>query len=525
MESPDPQQVQYAAASGRSDTIGAATAAAPTGSAVPQDAPPASPRRRFILNRRVAIIGGVIVLGLGLAGGALAVLGTINSPGQQLAAALAKLGTVESLQYEAQATIQIDQGGATDSKQSPDPEPADDTPRSIPRSTPRATPKPRTPLHTTLVPSAHAETAEPTDGNQLLDVVFSAKGGIDLKDHANPKTSQTFNLTAQEAKVPVLNYGLEVRTIGTEGFARLTEGSGFDLIDLSPIKNVWIKASSEEIDQQVSSQTGQEALDKLDENQIKELTEAAKQSKLVTVKKLSDEDIDGISARHYRYEIQKDKLKDFIPRANQIIYQKPLSQEEVDEISDSFNEFDFLPGEAWVGKQDKLPHKMTLGISPKDKSLFGDVLLSVSAKDFNQPVAVEAPEGAKTLEEVERLLNADNPNRSKPRDETTNLYMLSFQSSLNSYAKAGKPLPKTTKATRVTKDGELYRTLGPQPYLLSTGVPSVELETTAYYYASDGVRYGVCYDSPFIRGTRWQIGPAGDPRAVAGNATDCPLLK
>ena len=526
---PDPQQAQYAAASGQSETIGTVPPVTDTTGV-------ASARRRLIPNRRLVVAIGAILVGLGLAGGAVAALRNLNSPGRELAAALANLGNVQSLQYEAQATIQIKQDGGFDQTS----EPADDTPRATPRSTPRprATAKPRSPLQTTLVPTVQAETvdpsprpsADPSSGNQPIDVVLSAKGGIDITDQSTPKSAQTFSLTAQAAKVPVFNVGVEVRTIGTDGYAKLTEFSDFGFFDLSGLKNVWIKASEEQINQEVTTQTGREALDKLDERQVKELTAAAKESKVVKVKRLKNEDIDGVAARHYRYEIQKDRLRDFIPRANQIIYQQPLSEEETNEIADSFNSFEFLPGEAWVGKQDKLPHKMTLGISPKDKSTVGDVLLSISAKDFGRPVTVDVPEGAKTVEEASSLLettstgstDSSTGSSSSLSDSRRKADLRHYALGLNQYKLDKGSYPKTPRATELNLQSKFLGALVPD-YISDLRQDPREPQSH-YYYASDGSKFGLCADSAQKPGYRLQLGPNSLVKTVQGQASACPLL-
>lgn len=92
----DPQQAQHAAASGQSEKIGHVP---PIGGDRPADANSPAPRRRFVPNRRLLTVAGILVAGLGLAGGAFAALATINSPAKQLGEALARLDSVQSLQY------------------------------------------------------------------------------------------------------------------------------------------------------------------------------------------------------------------------------------------------------------------------------------------------------------------------------------------------------------------------------------------------------------------------------------------
>ncbi len=234
----------------------------------------------------------------------------------------------------------------------------------------------------------------------------------DVTDPAQVKTAATLTLAGKVAKVTLLGAGIEVKSIGTTGYVRLsdfTDGAGLGGGELlEPVKGQWIKVSEQDVNEATGGDRKEsaEAFTLPDRDKVDRLTAAASKSKLVTFKKLGDDSIDGQPAYHYGYAIDKKQLEAFIPEAGQIVNGKPLSAAEVKETADVFDSIDFKEGEIWIGKKDKLPHKVTLGIKSNSEA-FTDIILSLTMSDFDRPVKIEAPQDAKTIEQLEKELYGD----------------------------------------------------------------------------------------------------------------------
>lgn len=493
----DELQQQYAAAAGQHEAV-------------------SGPRFRIrfpSLNRRVlTITGGITLAALVIAGGTYAYL-AFNSPERALTAAFSKLATVRTMQYEGQVTVQLkegltDGGSGTSPKSSSSPSPS-----------------------LSWVPSAHA--AGVADQGSPMDLVLSARGAVDISDKEKPKTAQTFKLTGQYAQVPVGSVAIETRTIGQTGYVRLAEYPvQYDLFGLSSLKDQWIKFDATDVEQQVSGEQKpkEQSVTQFSPDQSKQLGQAAKKAKLFKLKQLKDDPIDGQPAMHFQYELQKDNLKKFVPEANQIIYHKPLSKAETDQIAKSFDEINFKPGEVWVGKKDGLPHKLTLTIVPTSKDILNsDLLISLSAKDFDKPVKIEAPEKTKSFEEISNGLLGGGLD-SGGGSATTNSRDSKRRSDLNQYRTAlanyaadhGGSYPNTKSATAMSAKSVPFSAL--KGIYLVTFSDDSKAPSRHYYYASDGKRYGICADLEGQPGKHVETGPNTGSRTVAGPASKCNLL-
>ena len=398
------QQSQYASAAGQTETFGqpaepsSEPASAAAGVAGRSAHPIRFPIRLRGLKWRWVLAGIALVVA---AGAAFAAWSYLNSPSRIVGQAFGKLSGVKTLHFDARATSQIkgfgDLGGS-ESDVREDDRGSDDYDSSV-----------------SVVPVAKAAEDSSNQGSPV-DVTVGVKGVTDVSNPDQPKTAATITLAGKVAKVTLLSAGLDVKSIGTSGYFRLSDFTdasslaGADL--LNPIKGQWIKVDEQDVSEATggksNDQKSSEQFKLPDRDKVKQLAAAANQSKLITFKSLKGDSIDGQPAYHYGYAINKQHLQAFIPKASQIISGQPLSEAEIKEITDVFKSIDFNEGEIWIGKQDRLPHKVTLGIQSHSED-FSDIILSLTMNDFDKPVKIEPPAKAKTFAELEKQLLGAGP--------------------------------------------------------------------------------------------------------------------
>lgn len=395
------QQNQYASAAGRTEEVrrpNPSTAAQPTRAV---HLPKLGVQWRWVA-------AGVAVLLI--AGATFAAWNYFNSPQRIIGHAFGKLAGVKTMHFDATATSRLkgfgELGGSSGSNES-DQKSGSDLQEAGGEDD----------LGTSVSVVQIAKAAEGSEGNpegpdasSPVDFSLGIRGVTDVSNPDEVKTAATVTMAGKVAKVTLLGVGLDVKAIGSTGYVRLgdlTDVTGLNSSQfLDPLKGQWIKIDERDVNEaangtSLEGESTEEAYKLPDREKINRLTKAAEKSKLITFKKLKDDSIDGQSAHHYGYTIDKRQLEAFIPEASQIIGDKPLSEDEIKEIAEIFNSFDFRDGEMWIGKQDMLPHKITLGLK-SNSEYFDDIILSVSMKDFDKPVKIEAPEDAKTFQEVEQ---------------------------------------------------------------------------------------------------------------------------
>lgn len=121
---------------------------------------------------------------------------------------------------------------------------------------------------------------------------------------------------------------------------------------------------------------------------------------LKTVKKLTPETVDGEPSYHFLFDLDKiaiisylQSLQDYM---NNSVYKDKYKFPEFkpDEISKGLEVIKDFKGEIWIGKNDKLVHKVSVnfGIQPdikKDEQAKANIMIVLSG--YNQPVLVVAP--------------------------------------------------------------------------------------------------------------------------------------
>lgn len=256
--------------------------------------------------------------------------------------------------------------------------------------------------------------AEEQSGNSTI----SFSGASDVTDLNNPKAIFRFDIEANELDQ---SFGMEIRTIGKTFYLNLASLPDLGFIDLNFLKDQWIKFNIEEIAEQfeleeeleeIEIEIEKEIEEELSPEQIEQLRKVVAQIKIFEItEKLSNEKIEEVNSRHYKYTIIKDNLVQFITEINKITESEPLSEEELKEFKESLALIESIEGEIWIGKKDSFLQKITFNVNIKEteqNKTEGKVAVSIQFKNHNKPIQIEVPSPVKTFDEVlEELFNQE----------------------------------------------------------------------------------------------------------------------
>lgn len=182
------------------------------------------------------------------------------------------------------------------------------------------------------------------------------------------------------------------------------------------LNNQWI-----EINESVLSQFGASAPNfKMSEADRTKLGEIYTDHQFLTVsQKLADEKINGMDSYHFKVTVDKDEFKGFVKAIKDAkVAGITITQNELDEFNKSLNEVDFTkyPVDIWVAKDLKMVDQVVFSLSDSEAT----VNVRFSVVDFNKPVDVQKPVGAKSLLEVMSELVTGGSSQDLLQDLQTN---------------------------------------------------------------------------------------------------------
>ena len=261
------------------------------------------------------------------------------------------------------------------------------------------------------VNQAELKAAEKTDTANLK---INFEGWQDL---VSPKTNSQLALNINysgSSSQPFLsdfNLGLEARWLDKTIYAKLTNLPDLGIFDVSFLKDQWISFDATGIEEQ--SKLLEDKM-KVEEGTAKKITPEVRaqlvklliEKKAVSIAaKLPTEKFDNQSMFHYQLAVSKDGLDSFYLEAYPLVTGKQATPERIAEFATSSTEMvNSLENiQIWIGKDDYLPHKLSFDSKLKETSeskVNGNIAVILTASEFNQPVVINAPENAKTFQEL-----------------------------------------------------------------------------------------------------------------------------
>jgi hypothetical protein len=319
------------------------------------------------------VVGGLIGALLLMGGGAFAYFGYYQSPDRILRTMLANLSKAKTLEYESDIRIE----GST----------------SLPSA-----------------PSFDSQSSLRGTATKARTSVYTVRltGSSDISDPNSTKNHSVISLSTDSSVMGVSDFGVEFISMGKDNYVKAVEIASTSPATsmLSSYENRWIKIDVESLAAQFGvSQSQSSKATAPNPDQIERKKETFRNADFFAVTKtLPGEKMNGVDTYHYRFIIDRDKLRALLHEFSKIDSGKEMSESERSELDSRLSSVTTMEGEVWVGKWDRFPYKLLVNLEAKDalgqSSNTGKATLTFSFKNFNKPVTIEAPADVITIEEL-----------------------------------------------------------------------------------------------------------------------------
>lgn len=251
------------------------------------------------------------------------------------------------------------------------------------------------------------------DDTKTITAEFKLDGGGDKNDLESLKAYFNFDGTLKGLSVGDFSLGLEGKGVGSTTYLKLTKAPNLVTInaffDLKKIENKWISMTKSDaknigsltgIDSSEEATSTEKKLTKEQENKIR--AEIEKRRFIKLTKKIGTEKINGMSVRHFQYELDKKETEEFVKAVYKIVEEKDISSEDAADLKNVLADITSFNGELWIGKSDSLIYKMTMNLSIVDveEKTSGKINATIDFKNYNKGIAVEAPKDSMSIESL-----------------------------------------------------------------------------------------------------------------------------
>ncbi len=234
-------------------------------------------------------------------------------------------------------------------------------------------------------------------GSSTTKFGLDFSGSIDATDARNQKGEVKISLP--DTGLGFGDLGFTMRWIDKVVYLKVDKIPAV-LGDYSKYQSLWIKADSDELVKEYNTEFSQnESVNELTEEQQNQIQQLFVNANFVqSFTKLADEEIDGVKTYHFALAIDRQGLKKYVEDVTKI-YDPSSEFSEI--FTMAFDSIEFKDLEVWVGKSDKMLHRISVSLSDKSGMSGGaSVNLVLNLKDFNQPISIEVPTSTKNILEV-----------------------------------------------------------------------------------------------------------------------------
>lgn len=247
--------------------------------------------------------------------------------------------------------------------------------------------------------------------SKTSNYLISFSNSSDFEDLNNLKNSISFSTKSGFESDSATMFGMDIINKNNIIFLKINDlptSELFGFIDtkfLEPIKNKWLKASTNEIEEEFDIFSESESPSTSPEN-IEKIKTIIKQAPLFKkVEKIDNEYINGIKMSHYKLALNKSEILKLVSEIDGIRSDKTRAeiQDDFQEILESYKMTELNDVEIWVNKKDYLPYKVLFGFSSEgfEGTLFTTKFnADLRFKSFNQPITINTPEQSTPLQDV-----------------------------------------------------------------------------------------------------------------------------
>lgn len=232
-------------------------------------------------------------------------------------------------------------------------------------------------------------------------------GSWDGSDAANYKADNTINIAMNGVNLAEI----QLMTLGEVFYIKLNSLNTFGLYPVDKYLNAWLFVNKQELYQKYEIEPGQDQSDRLSEEDEMKITASYELHKpLEIIEKLDSEQRNQKELFHYKYRINKEKLKMFLEDVSEVLRSYPQTQDvDFNELNDVMDGLEFYEGEIWIGKEDYYLYGLTGGISTQIPGSEASIELAVEADfdKYNHPKDIIAPIEYMTVDDVSQMMMED----------------------------------------------------------------------------------------------------------------------
>lgn len=253
----------------------------------------------------------------------------------------------------------------------------------------------------------------PPSTGEVNRFVVSLSGMTDMTDINRLRGNMNISVTSPDMFAPGESVTIENRYLDSMWYVRPTSLPS-TAMDFEFFLGQWIAVSSFGEDLAMLGGTISESVPSTEPKELTvadraEIERILRESGMfIITKDLGKAEIGEIPVMRYGFTLHKPAVRQMIVEIARVRGEIMDTAQQVT-LDRSLGALDITEGELWIGKNDLMLHGFTIklvsldenGVRQMDK---GSISIVAQLKDFNQPVLVEIPSGARTLSEIFAML-------------------------------------------------------------------------------------------------------------------------
>ncbi|MBI4708717.1 MAG: hypothetical protein HY764_00755 [Candidatus Portnoybacteria bacterium] len=253
------------------------------------------------------------------------------------------------------------------------------------------------------------------------ELTIESAGFFDFKDIKQPKIDINFELNTLGSPIN-FSFSGQLKHIDKETYFKL-ENFPIPFAGDSTFDNKWIRVTKEDLEKSLKDLGMESALDDyeqqreelglrsidnaLSQAEEEQLRDLIKQTNLFNIKEEKENDIlleddNKIKSFHYLVTLNASEIRNFLSRVAEILKTEKDYFENEEVFREFADELAKISGEIWVGKSDRMIHKIVL---KKEEPVVAESkikefsAISLSLSNFNESMELEKPADSKPLSE------------------------------------------------------------------------------------------------------------------------------
>ncbi len=236
---------------------------------------------------------------------------------------------------------------------------------------------------------------------------FNIRGMSDMSDPKNVKNSAFLSFS-----MGTLFAQAEFRLVDKIFYVQLTKAPALSMLPvpaLSEYEHKWfsIPLDGKDMNNPLLAMSPTQGINLSDEQKIQTLKILQKSNFIKKIAKLAPETFDGESTHHFSFDLDREGLVAFMVELRNYLQTTdqanpafagldPIKMKEDLEGMKNFK------GEIWIGRSDKLVHKLAVsfGASEKDQTEQVKINIVATMSDYNQPVIIVAPAESTSFQDL-----------------------------------------------------------------------------------------------------------------------------